>query len=74
MDMGEGAVITVEYIHAPHSATHKMYRLSSTNRALRADLVQRMLADGLIEPNEDGLPGIGESQTYRMVRASAKET
>ena len=66
--MHKGAVIMVEHIHIPASARKTVYRLSSNNRLLRADLVQHLLESGLIQSNEDGLPGIGEAQTYSIKR------
>jgi hypothetical protein len=53
-----GAVIMVE--HTPDRTT---YRLSSTNRPIHAKRIDRMLREGLIEPNGDGL--FGDTQTYR---------
>lgn len=65
-----GAVIRVEYINEPPSSARKIYRLSDTNEAVRPKTFQQLLADRLIRPLDDGLPGIGEAQTYVLWRAS----
>jgi hypothetical protein len=66
----KGAVLTVEHINGPASSAKKVYRLSSTNQAVTAEYVADLLANGLIKPNNDGLPGLGESQTYSLVRST----
>lgn len=67
--LNKGAVITVEYVR-DGTKTKKMYRLSSTSEAIRASVVTSLLIDDLIKPNNDGLPGIGEAQSYSLWRAS----
>lgn len=66
--MHKGALITVEYMNEPPSNARKIYRLSTNNRHVPKKLVAALLASGLIQANEDGLPGIGEAQTYRIAR------
>lgn len=70
MDLFKGAVIRVEYVSESANTKKKIYRLSSTNQAIRASVVERLLEEELIRPNDDGLPGIGESQTYSLWRPS----
>lgn len=66
--MHKGAHIMVEMVHEPRSSSRKSYRLSSNNHPVKAEYVADLIANGLIKANEDGLPGIGESQTYSLVR------
>jgi hypothetical protein len=69
--LSKGHFLTLERINDLPDGTHDIYRLSSTSQAVRKELVDEMLANGLIRPNEDGLPGLGApSQTYSMVRSS----
>jgi hypothetical protein len=65
-----GAVIRVEHINHPPSNARTMYRLSSNNAAIRAELVEELVRDHVIRTNNDGLPGIGDAQTYSLWRAS----
>lgn len=66
----KGAVILVEHINHPPSSRRTVYRLSTTNEVVRGPTVTALLKDGLIQPNEDGLPGMGITQSYRLWRAS----
>lgn len=68
--LSRGAVISVEYVNSPPSSSRKVYRLSTTNKAIRPERIEQLLRDRLIRPNEDGLPGIGETQTYSLWRTS----
>lgn len=63
----------MEMVHQPSSAVRKSYRLSSNNHPVKAEYVEDLLANGLIKPNDDGLPGLGESQTYSLVRSGDKK-
>lgn len=66
--MHKGALLVVEYTNEPPSAARKKYRLSTSHRVVPKKLVTELMANGLITPNDDGLPGIGETQTYRIAR------
>lgn len=70
MALHKGATLTVELINGPPHKARKVYRLSSNNHAVSAEYVADLLANGLIKPNNDGLPGIGESQSYSLVRST----
>jgi len=72
--LGKGAYIFYEQINEPPSAVWRGYRLSSNNRAIRRQLVERLLADGLIRPTEDALfDGLNStSQTFVLARSSDK--
>lgn len=65
-----GAVIRVEHINQPPSNARTMYRLSSNQRAIRKELVEELVRDHVIRSNNDGLPGLGDSQSYSLWRAS----
>jgi hypothetical protein len=69
-ELNNGAVILVEYINDPPSQVRVVHRLSTTNQCIRASVIQRMIDEKLIRPNEDGLPGMGVTQSYRLWRAS----
>lgn len=69
-ELHKGAHLMVEHISAPPHSSKKIYRLSSNNRTVKEEYVADLLANGLIRPNNDGLPGLGESQTYSLVRST----
>ena len=62
----QGAMIRVE--HTVNG--HKQYRLNTTGQTIAPSLIHDLILAKLIRPNEDGLPGIGEAQTYSLWRAS----
>ena len=45
-----------------------VYRMSKGQQLVDRDLVGKLLMDGLIEGNQDCLPGIGQSQSYSIKR------
>lgn len=65
----KGAVVRVEFV-TEGKQTKKVYRLSSTNRAIRDSVVEQMIEDGLLRAYDEGLPGLGEPQSYKLWRAS----
>lgn len=69
--MAKGAVIRVDHVNHPPSNAKTMFRLSTTGKPIRAELVVRMLNESLIRPNADGLFGTdGPVQSYSLWRAS----
>lgn len=65
-----GAVIRMEYIGQPQASAKMTYRMSPGGESIRPETIQQLLSDHLIKPGDDGLPGIGASQTYVLWRAS----
>lgn len=63
-----GALIMVENLSGTDPKT--VYRLTSNQKNVHKGLFDKLLAENLIKPNNDGLPGIGGSQTYSIVRSS----
>lgn len=65
-----GAQIMRDHISHPPSDERVTYRLTSNQKLVNPALVQQLIADGLIQANDDCLAGIGESQTYSLVRGA----
>lgn len=69
--LNRGGVIRVEFANHPLTSTRRRYRLHPGDEHIKEELFQRMLSDGLIKPNADGLFGNdGPVQTYTLWRSS----
>ena len=66
--MFKGATIITESVQKPEPKT--VHRLSTNQKLVHQGLLDMLLAENLIKPNNDGLPGLGISQSYSLVRSS----
>ncbi len=66
--MFNGATIVTDHIQKPEPKC--LHRLSTNHKVVHQGLLDMLLAENLIKPNEDGLPGMGISQSYSLVRSS----
>lgn len=64
----DGAQIVTDHVMKPEPKT--THRLSTNHKLIHQGLLDMLLAENLIKPNNDGLPGLGISQTYSLVRSS----
>lgn len=66
--MHKGARILKTIINHPPSAAGVFYQLTS-GQAVRVDMLERLLLDGLIRPCSDSLDLLGDnSQSYEIAR------